>query len=148
MSAVSQGSSPGNVSSPTTRFARVDEETIGRLVDEFYVRIRHDPVLGPVFEAAIAAEAWLKHLATMRDFWSSVMLTSGRYKGNPLAVHSQVEGLGPELFEPWLVLFAQTADELFEEEFAVIFREKAGRIAQSIRIGLFYRPEFDRPRAV
>ena len=36
--------------------------------------------------------SWPVHLAKMYDFWSSVMLTTGRYKGNPLGVHMRVEG--------------------------------------------------------
>src|SRR4051812_5633003 len=41
----------------------------------------------------------------MRNFWSSVMLTSGRYKGNPIAKHVRLEGMKPRLFELWLALF-------------------------------------------
>ena len=128
-------------------FATVSEENIRLLVDRFYAKVRSEPEIGPVFEHAIAPDAWEPHLATMRDFWSSVMLTTGRYKGNPLAVHARVEGIRPELFEQWLTLFAETADELFEQNVAAVFRMKAERIAQSIKIGLFYRPELDRPRA-
>lgn len=126
------------------RFAEVTEEAIRLLVDRFYRKVRSDPDLGPVFERAIAAEAWEPHLATMRDFWASVMLTAGRYKGNPLAAHARVQGIRPELFQRWLELFTETADELFEAEVAAIFRMKAGRIAQSLSIGLFYRPELGR----
>ncbi len=129
------------------RFATVDDESIARLVDGFYSKVRLDPDLGPVFENAIASDAWEPHLATMRNFWSSVMLTTGRYKGNPLAVHGRVEGIRPELFERWLELFGQTADELFEAGVAGVFKLKAERIAQSLLVGLFYRPELDRPRA-
>ena len=128
--------------------ARIDDDGIRLLVERFYAKVLADPLLGPIFQRAIASEAWPKHLQTMFDFWSSVMLTSGRYKGNPLAVHGRVDGIAPELFETWLALFYETADELFYEPHAAEFREKAERIARSIRIGLFYRPEFDRPRAV
>ena len=51
----------------------------------------------------------------MHDFWSSVMLTSGRYKGNPVAVHLRVEGIEPQLFDRWLALFDETCRELFDE---------------------------------
>ena len=73
------------------KFSEVTDESIHRLVDEFYARVRDDAALGPVFANAI--KDWEPHLATMRDFWSSVMLTSGRYKGNPVIKHRQVEGI-------------------------------------------------------
>src|SRR6185312_8235838 len=70
---------------------RLTEKAIGELVDQFYVKVRADAELGPVFDRAISD--WGPHLATMRNFWSSVMLTSGRYKGNPVAVHRRVAGI-------------------------------------------------------
>ena len=68
----------------------ISENAIRHLVDTFYAKVRADPALGPIFERAIAGD-WGPHLARMRDFWSSVMLTSGRYKGNPVAVHLRLE---------------------------------------------------------
>jgi hemoglobin len=120
----------------------VSESGIERLVDEFYRRIRMDPKLAPIFERAIPGD-WGPHLATMRDFWSSVMLTSGRYKGNPVAKHLQLEGLEPGLFDLWLGLFAETCHDLFNDELAALFSAKARRIAESLKLALFYRP--DRP---
>ncbi len=121
--------------------SEVNDESIRRLVDEFYARVRDDAALGPVFTNAI--DDWDTHLATMRDFWSSVMLTSGRYKGNPVMKHRQVEGISYDLFKRWLALFEETTDFLFEPAPAAIFNAKAARIAESLRLALFYRP--DRP---
>ncbi len=117
------------------------EDDIGRLVDTFYARVREDPALGPVFDRAISD--WDPHLATMRRFWSSVMLTSGRYKGNPVAVHHRVEGIEYDLFARWLALFDETCRDLFDDALAGAFRDKAERIAGSLKLALFYRP--DRP---
>jgi hemoglobin len=120
----------------------VTDDTIRRLVDEFYTKVRADPELGPVFARAIPGD-WGPHLATMRDFWSSVMLTSGRYKGNPVLAHRRVEGIEFAMFERWLALFGETCGELFEESIAAVFRAKAARIAESLKLAVFYRP--DRP---
>lgn len=119
----------------------VTEESIIRLVDGFYAKVRRDARLGPVFAAAIAEDEWPAHLAKMYDFWSSVMLTTGRYKGNPMAAHAAVPGIEPGLFAQWLALFGETADELFAPEIASVFRQKAARIAESLQLGLFYRPQ-------
>jgi hemoglobin len=122
------------------------EAAIVRLVDAFYVKVRRDELLGPVFGAAIAEAAWPVHLEKMYAFWSSVMLTSGRYKGNPMAVHLALPKLTDEMFERWLALFGETADEMFDAELAASFSGKAWRIAESLRLALFYRPELRGPR--
>jgi hemoglobin len=119
----------------------VTEDNIRQLVDTFYDKVRRDPELGPVFDAAI--KDWPPHLEKMYAFWSSVMLGSGRYKGNPLARHMGIGGMHFDLFADWLRLFHQTAAELFDEPVSAVFREKAERIAESLKLALFYRP--DRP---
>jgi hemoglobin len=120
----------------------ITEQQIVALVDAFYAKVRRDEILAPIFERAIAPDAWPVHLAKMYDFWSSVMLTSGRYKGNPLAAHMRLEGIEPSFFARWLALFRATAEELFPAELAASFREKSERIAESLKLGLFYRPAF------
>jgi hemoglobin len=77
----------------------------------------------------------------MYDFWSSVMLTTGRYTGNPLMKHMRLPAITPGLFEIWLRLFAETAEETVAAPLAARFVEKARRIAQSLQLGLFYRPD-------
>ncbi len=117
----------------------ITEDTIALLVDTFYDRIHGDPVLGPVFDAKIAPEDWPRHLATMRRFWSSVMLTSGQYSGNPVGVHRGVAGLERPMFARWLSLFEQTAADLFEPEVGALFAAKAHRIAGSLELAVFHR---------
>jgi hemoglobin len=124
---------------PTTKLDQITEEGICRLVDDFYDKIRADPELGPIFFRAIPGD-WGPHLATMRKFWSSVMLTSGRYKGDPVTVHRHVAGIEMELFERWLKLFHLTSRELFVDNIADAFLEKAAHIAESLKLALFYRP--------
>lgn len=118
----------------------VTESQIVTLVDAFYAKVRRDEILAPIFERAIAPDSWPMHLAKMYDFWSSVMLTTGRYKGNPLAVHMRVAGLESGMFGRWLALFRATAEELLPPELAASFRVKSERIAESLQLGLFYRP--------
>jgi hemoglobin len=120
----------------------VSEDGICRLVDAFYDRVRQDAELAPIFTRAIPGD-WGPHLDKMYAFWSSVMLTTGRYKGNPLAKHFAIPEMQPALFERWLALFNEAADELFDDDISAEFRAKAARIAESLKLGLFYRP--DRP---
>jgi hemoglobin len=106
----------------------ITEEQIGNLVDQFYARVRVDPEIGPIFNAAIAD--WPAHLALLKDFWSSVLLTTGRYKGNPMLTHLQLP-LEPQHFRRWLALFAETARETLPpaQAEAIIFRSQ--RIAEN-----------------
>jgi len=123
------------------RHTEVTEATIKALVDGFYARVRRDPALGPIFVNAIADDAWPAHLEKMYSFWSSVMLTSGRYKGNPVAVHQKVAGIAPALFGNWLDLFEATAAEMFEPAVAQRFAGAARRIAESLKLALFFRAD-------
>ncbi len=121
-------------------YDEVTEATIRALVDGFYARVRGDPALGPIFARAIAEDAWPAHLEKMYAFWSSVMLTSGRYKGNPVSTHRAVAGIVPSLFGNWLDLFEATAAELFVPEIADRFACTARRIAESLKLAIFFRP--------
>jgi hemoglobin len=120
-----------------TPIARIDEEAIALMVRRFYERARQDAQLGPVFEAAV--HDWPAHFARLEDFWSSVLLTTGRYKGNPFARHLN-RGIGPEMFPRWLGLWRETAQELFEPQPAQLLIHRAERIGDSLRSGMFFRP--------
>lgn len=117
----------------------VTEQDIARLVPEFYTRVRRDEMLGPIFDGAI--DDWPHHLAKLQDFWSSVMLTSGRYKGQPMVAHVRHEQkMSKEAFERWLAIWAETSRELLSEEAAAAFQDRAARIAESLQLGIqFYR---------
>jgi hemoglobin len=112
----------------------ITEPMIERLVAEFYRRVRLDALLGPVFEAAV--EDWDQHLGRMRDFWSSVVLMSGRYKGKPVLVHAKLPGLSAAHFRQWLALFDETARDVCPPRAAELFIDRAGRIAESLQLGI------------
>ncbi|WP_395444663.1 group III truncated hemoglobin [Caulobacter sp. UC70_42] len=121
--------------------AAFTDAEIDTLVETFYARVRRHHRLGPIFERAIGEDGWPAHLATLKDFWSSVLNTSGRYKGQPVTVHQHVEGLTEGLFMPWLNLFHQTCVELFDAPRAAIVGQKAERIARSLKLGVFFKPD-------
>jgi hemoglobin len=117
--------------------ARVDEAELSRLVACFYTRVRADEMLGPIFNQAVGD--WPEHLEKLASFWSSIMLTSGRYKGNPMAAHlKHLAWLTPEMFERWLALWAETTTEIVPQA-APQLQEKAARIAKSLKLALFFR---------
>lgn len=96
----SPGAHPPNLSA--------DELLIRRLVDSFYESIRADAVLGPIFAANV--KDWSVHLPKMYDFWSSMVLRSGRYSGRPIQAHMKFDGLTPAMFVRWLALWRETVN--------------------------------------
>jgi len=128
--------------SAAAKLDHVSEDGIKLLVDGFYAKVRRDPELAPIFLRAIPGD-WGPHLNKMYAFWSSVMLTTGRYKGNPVVKHMAVPNIRPALFERWLALFNETSSELFDDAVSAEFQARAARIAESLQLALFYRP--DRP---
>lgn len=118
----------------------ISEELIKSVVHRFYGKVRGDAVLGPIFENAIAEDQWPAHLEKMCAFWSSIMMMSGRYHGNPMMAHMRIKSIRPEHFAHWLNLFRQTASEVCNDEIAELFIGRAENIARSLQMGLFFRP--------
>ena len=56
----------------------LDDAMIRTVVDEFYARARRDDVIGPVFNRVIPDAEWPDHLSKIADFWSTMLLGSGR----------------------------------------------------------------------
>jgi hemoglobin len=107
--------------------ARPSEADIRRLVETFYARVREDAELGPIFESRIGAR-WDAHLDRMVDFWSSVLLATGRYRGNPLEKHASIPGLESHHYDRWLALFDGVLSELFDEHVARDIGARARRM--------------------
>src|SRR5579864_5318349 len=116
--------------------SKITEAEIDNLVETFYAKVRLDPDIGPIFNAIVGD--WPHHLATLKDFWSTVLLTTGRYKGDPMMTHLQLP-LDPAHFERWLALFTETANEVLPPGHAAIVIEKSHRIAQNFKAGIAYQ---------
>jgi hemoglobin len=108
---------------------------IKRLVDAFYAKVRADPEIGPIFNRVIG-EHWDAHLAKLCDFWSSVLLMTGRFKGAPMIVHTRLPDIEPAHFDRWLGLFRETAAEVWPPAAAALVVEKAEIIGESLRLGI------------
>lgn len=122
----------------------ITEAEIDRLVPAFYDRVRRDPVLGPIFDGAVAD--WPPHLDKLRAFWSSVLLSSGRYKGQPMAAHIHHEAaMTPAHFDRWLALWREVSDALLTPAAAALCQDKAARIAESLLLGVEFHRARDRP---
>lgn len=125
----------------------VSEDEIRNLVHTFYARVRKDDLIGPIFNAKVAD--WPEHLANLCDFWSSVILRTGRFQGRPMRAHLLLaDQIGPEHFDRWLDLFEATAHEIVPKA-ASAFIQRARQIADSFEFGIAsQRGEIASPRHV
>lgn len=131
--------SPENRPDPVPTPA-LDDTALAGLVDAFYARVRVDPELGAMFNGAIAPADWPAHLGRMAQFWSSVMLGSGAYHGNPVAAHMRHRAvMDPAMFARWLTLWEDTARQCLSPQDALAVQVKARRIAESLQLALFFR---------
>lgn len=114
--------------------AGVTEAIIQTQVHTFYGRIREDAVLGPIFNARV--EDWSEHLIKLCDFWSSVTLMTGRFKGSPMAAHARTPEIEMVHFARWLDIWRATAREVCPPGAADLFIAKAEMIGKSLQLGL------------
>ncbi len=117
---------------------RITEAEIANLVDHFYAKVRKDDEIGPLFNQEV--QNWDAHLALLKDFWSTVLLATGRYKGNPLVAHFRLP-IEERYFARWLALFTETASEVMTTRHAAIVVHKARLIATNIKRVLASRSE-------
>ena len=123
-----------------TMYLELNRDAIATLVHDFYADIRRDSVLQPVFDGAIG-DNWEPHLERMVDFWSSVMLSSGEFKGNVYGKHMALQGIDMDHFRRWLALFETHVRRMFAPQTAEGFLAAARRIAASLQYGYFGRAE-------
>jgi hemoglobin len=109
---------------------QISEGQIDELVDRFYAKVRRDDEIGPIFNNAV--ENWDAHLALLKDFWSTVLLTTARYKGNPLATHFSLP-IEMQNFDRWLGLFQETAAEVMSPDQVERVVTKAQFIARNMK---------------
>lgn len=108
------------------------EDDISDLVNSFYEKVRRDDLLAPVFKATIKGD-WDQHLQRMCDFWSTLLLYSQKYRGDPMTKHMALN-IGREHFSRWLQLFTRTVDDLFKGENAKEAKKRAGYIAKLMQL--------------
>ena len=118
---------------PLERGARPDADAIARLIDAFYDRVRVDPLIGPVFNAAV--DDWAAHKRLLTSFWCSVVLRAQTYRGNPMQAHRPWP-IQAQHFDRWLALWNETTAALLPPGEAATMVGYAERIGQGLRYGL------------
>ncbi|ALV24470.1 group III truncated hemoglobin [Campylobacter iguaniorum] len=113
------------------RHKAINEASINDLMEVFYEKIRVDKDLGEIFNHAVGTsdEAWEAHKQKIGGFWSSVLLGSGVYTGNPLQKHFELPPFPREFFSIWLGLFEESLDEIYSQECKAVILQKAQMVA-------------------
>ncbi len=114
-----------------TAFDTIDENSLRVLVNTFYDDVRRDALLGPIFELRIGA-SWQRHMGRMVDFWSSVLLGTGRFRGNPMLKHALIPDLSARHFDRWMELFELTTRRLFMPEAAELILLRARNMRRGL----------------
>lgn len=114
------------------------------LVDNFYGKVRKDPLIGPIFDGVIQ-DRWPEHLEKMYRFWQTVLLEDHTYFGSPFPPHANLP-VEWQHFEKWLELFNQTIDEHFTGNKATEARWRANKMAEMFNYKIqYYKNNQNRP---
>ena len=105
-----------------------DIADIKLFVDEFYLKVKKDELIGPVFLEVIPQD-WQPHLNKMYAFWNGALFGIPGFKGNPFAKHAPLK-IEKVHFERWLFLFDETIDQYFDGEMATDVKKRAHLMAQ------------------
>ncbi len=112
-------------------------KAIELLVNEFYKLVQGDDLIGDYFND-VAKVNWDVHLLKMYDFWESLLLDAGKFKGNMTDTHFKINGMKKieqQHLQRWLMLFKETLDRFFEGEKA----EEAYKRAENVGLILLWK---------
>jgi hemoglobin len=117
-------------------------DDVERLVRAFYGRALTDPQIGFLFTdvAGLDLEA---HVPRITDFWETVLLGGGAYRGGAFAPHARLHAKAPLRsghFARWLVLWRASVTELFAGPVADEAVRHAERVAAAFEARLHGRP--------
>ncbi|MCF6232835.1 MAG: group III truncated hemoglobin [Rhodobacteraceae bacterium] len=116
----------------------ITRDQIETVVEQFYERVRKNPVIGPVFLESLteSREIWAPHEAKIAGFWANAILHERSYDGNPMMIHAGISALKPEMFDVWLDLFADTLRQTLPEPTAAAWEALARKIGRGLRMGV------------
>ncbi len=107
----------------------IDRGSVEMLVRNFYTKVIKDDLIGRYFLIALGDDLkndkWYEHLSLLTNFWLGLMTGEGRYRGDPFTPHIFLGGLTQEMFDRWVALFRQTAEEIYTPTVALGFYGKA-----------------------
>lgn len=125
------------------KYQEINHESIRKLMDIFYAKVRVDENLGAIFNEKIGTDdlSWREHKNKIASFWAGMFLSDPSYNGSPLRAHLELPPFPKEFFDIWIFLFDESLKEIYEEEARMIFLQKAKMIALRFQ-GIIYEHKF------
>ncbi len=119
-----------------------NREDVYQLVSSFYVKVRSNDLLGPIFNRMIPEQDWPKHIEKLTDFWETNLFGIHKYKGNPMLKHQNTDAkmkrsISQLHFGKWLELWFETINTLFVGEKADKAKDAARRMASGLFMGIW-----------
>lgn len=121
-----------------------NRDDVKLLIDQFYIKVRADSVLGPIFNTII--KDWETHLDHLTTFWETSLFIGKKlehkYVGNPLIAHEKVDAtldhtITEMHFGIWLNLWYATLDQFFEGEIADNAKRRARKMGTFMYLKIF-----------
>lgn len=119
-----------------------NREDLVLLLNAFYRKAFKDELIGRFFTEVVPLDLDT-HIPVIADFWEAVIFGKHGYRKNVMEVHGhihQLSAIKKEHLHRWVKLFAETADELFEGEKAILLKQRASSIATLMDIKLNHKP--------
>lgn len=115
-------------------------EDITLLVNTFYIKVRDNDLLGPIFNTMI--KDWDTHLELLVDFWETNLFFIKKYTGNPLEKHVEVDKfynytINELHFGTWINIWHQTIDDMFEGDIAQLAKNRARNMSTFMNMEIF-----------
>ncbi|RDU65329.1 hypothetical protein CQA53_06540 [Helicobacter didelphidarum] len=98
------------------KYNEINPESIAKLMEIFYNKIRKNQELGAIFNAKVGTdeESWKAHKEKIASFWRANLLgEQGVYNGYPLKAHLELDPFPREYFHIWLSLFDESLKEVY-----------------------------------
>lgn len=120
-------------------YETIDQESILKLMDIFYDKIRKNEKLGPIFNNAIGTDnqSWQEHKKKIGNFWMGMLLGEGNYTGQPLKAHLELPPFPKDFFEIWLELFNESLKNIYKDDITNIILQRAQMIARHFQNMLY-----------
>ncbi len=126
------------------QYNEINKESISKLMDIFYNKVRKDENLGRIFNAKIGTDeqSWREHKEKIGNFWLANLLgIQGIYNGYPLKAHLELDPFPREFFSIWLGLFEESLHETFSNILCIQqILERAHIIAQRFQKMIYEMP--------
>ncbi len=118
----------------------LNREDLLLLMDRFYSKALTDATIGHYFTEVVQLSLQ-KHIPVITDFWETILFDTGKYYGNTMKVHEDLNQKSPfvsEHFNRWMAMFKETVDENFEGNNAEKIKQRAISIATVMNIKMVH----------